>query len=143
MNKFFYKLSFSTAIGMIFFGICTISTNNMRLWAILMSLGIFFLTFSVLGTSISFFSLGIGTHLFLFGIFILFSKNISLQAIILYIGMFLLTAITQNLTIWKVSAMIGFGLNMWTSSSPSLQVFSMLLTGILFNFLLYLQDTNT
>ena len=140
MNK---QLGYSIASGMIFFGICTIFANNMRPWAILMSLGIFFLTFSGLGTSMSYFSLGIGTHFFLFGIFILFSKNISLQAIILYIGMFLLTAITQNLTIWKVSAMIGLGINMWTSSNPSLQVFSMLLTSILFHFLLYLQDTDT
>ncbi len=144
MNKqFFKKLGFSIASGMFCCGICTIFTGNVRFWAIMVSLGIFFLIFSALGTSIPFFSLGIGTSLLLFGIFILFSKNISLAIILLYIAIFIFIATGQTLSIWKFSVMIGFGINMFTSSNSGLQVFSLLLTTILFNFLLYLQETDT
>ena len=126
MNKqFFKKLGFSIASGMFCCGICTIFTGNVRFWAIMVSLGIFFLIFSALG------------------IFILFSKNISLAIILLYIAIFIFIATGQTLSIWKFSVMIGFGINMFTSSNSGLQVFSLLLTTILFNFLLYLQETDT
>lgn len=142
---FFKKLGYSIASGMLCCGICTIFTGNVRFWAILVSLGIFFLTFSILGTSIPFFPFGIGTCSLLFGIFILFTKQIPLWAILFYSGIFLFIALSKNLTVWIILVLIGFGINMFMSPEPVLQVLALGLTALLMRIFLlcYLKTTDS